>query len=95
MKGQEEGYRIRAFVFNFSTYHIPRAGFIVTGGECFREHPGSGKCGHLRFETQSCMFPQLPTYQLSGDDSLSSSWPRDSTAEFLVTEITAFLAQDI
>lgn len=96
MKGQKESYRIGVFVFNFSIYHIPRAGFIIIGRECFRGHPGSGKCGHLHFETQNCVFLQLLSHQLSGDHRLSSSWPRDSRAEWfsLVTEITAFIAQD-
>lgn len=61
---------MKVFVFHVSIYHIPRAGFIVIGRECSREHPESGRCGHLRFKTQGCMFLQLLAYQLSGDDRL-------------------------
>lgn len=95
MKGQKENCQIRVFVLNFSIYRIPRAGFITIGGECFQGHPGSGKCGHLHFETQNCMFLQLLSYQLSGDSRLSSSWLRDSTAEWfsLVTEIIGHLTR--
>ena len=66
VKGQKEGCQIGVFVLNFSIYHIPRAEFVLIGGESFRGHPGSRKCGRLHVETQNSMFLQLLSYQLSG-----------------------------
>ena len=70
MKGQKEGCQIGVFVLNFSIHYIPRAEFVLIGGECFRGRAGSRKCGRLHVETQNRMFLQLLSYQLSGGEGL-------------------------